>query len=119
MKATVVLGASNNPSRYSYMAVERLNRYNHKVYPLGIKKGKAAGIKIINDLPKLTDIHTVTLYINPKLQEQYYDYIVSLNPKRVIFNPGTENDELKNILENKNIEIVENCTLVMLSNNLF
>ncbi len=119
MKPTVVLGASNNPGRYSYMAVERLKRYNHKVYPVGIKKGEVAGEKIINDLPDIQGIHTVTLYLNSQRQKEYYDYILSLKPQRVIFNPGTENDELIEILNKNNIETVENCTLVMLSNNLF
>ncbi len=119
MIETVVLGASNNPSRYSYIAVERLKNYNHKVYPIGIKKGEIAGVKIINDLPIISNVHTVTLYLNPKRQKEYYNYILNLKPKRVIFNPGTENNELKEILEKNNIKTIENCTLVMLSNNLF
>lgn len=119
MGGTIVLGASNNSNRYSYLAVERLKQYNHKVYPVGIKKGEAAGIKIINDNPDLIDIHTITIYLNSQRQKEYYDYILKLKPKRVIFNPGAENQELKQILKKNNIETVENCTLVMLSNNLF
>lgn len=119
MKKTIVLGASTNPQRYSFMAVEKLQKYGFEVYPVGIKKGEINGIKILNDFPILNDIHTITIYLNKKNQEQYFDYILSVKPKRVIFNPGTENYEFQQILISKNIQVIENCTLVMLSSELF
>ncbi len=114
-KKTVVLGASTNPSRYSYIATQRLNKKEHPVYPIGIKKGAIEGIAIINDRPTIDDVDTITLYLNPTLQKEYYDYIFSLNPKRIIFNPGTENPELMKRATEKGIEVIAACTLVMLS----
>ncbi len=114
---TVVLGATTNPSRYAYRAVEALLNNNIEVVPIGIKKGETAGVKIINDLPLVEGVHTITLYLNPQVQKDYYAYILSLQPKRVIFNPGTENPELYQLLRQKSpethIEIA--CTLVQLS----
>ena len=115
MKKTIVLGASTNPSRYSYKAVNNLLDNNYEVIPMGIKKGEIRGLKIINDLPTFDDIDTITMYINPQRQKEYYDYIIKTNPKRIILNPGTENDELAKLARAKNIEVVENCTLVLLS----
>ena len=112
---TVVLGASNNPIRYSYTAVHQLLNRGHEVIPVGIKKGDIAGIPIQNGMPEIEDVHTITLYLNPKRQEQYYDYILGLNPKRIIFNPGTENPALIQLAQTKNIETEIACTLVMLS----
>jgi len=114
-KKTVVLGASTNPSRYSFLATQKLNQYGHEVVPVGIKKGAIEGIKILNDNPDVEGVDTITLYLNPKRQEQYYNYILGLNPKRIIFNPGTENPELINLAKEKGIEITIACTLVMLS----
>ena len=117
MKKTVVLGASTNPDRYSYKATSRLKAANHEVVPIGIKKGAIEGIDIIHGEPEIEGVDTITLYLNPKRQEQYYDYILSLKPKRIIFNPGTENPVLMKLAEESDIEIevVQACTLVMLS----
>jgi predicted CoA-binding protein len=114
MKKTVVLGASENPERYSYLAVEKLNKYGHPVVAIGNKVGKI-GQTSIQTLPtEEKEVDTVSLYLNPQIQKQYYDYIFSLHPKRVIFNPGTENDDLEDLLKSKGIEPLEACTLVLL-----
>lgn len=114
---TVVLGATTDPSRYAYSASEKLQEHRIEVIPVGIRKGECAGIAIQNNNPIVEGVHTVTLYINPEVQKSYYDYILSLKPQRVIFNPGTENAELYTLLEEKSpktkIEVA--CTLVMLS----
>ncbi|MCF0057296.1 CoA-binding protein [Dyadobacter sp. CY356] len=115
MKRTLIIGASANPSRYSFLAARKLNALGHPVILLGRRKGVVADQEIITEPVIFEDIDTVTLYINPTIQPSYYDYIISLNPKRVIFNPGTENPEFENILVNINIVPVEACTLVMLS----
>jgi predicted CoA-binding protein len=114
MKKTVVLGASDNPSRYSYLAVEKLNHYGHPVVAIGKKEGQVGDIKVQKESTDEKEVDTVTLYLNPQLQKQYYDYIVSLHPRRIIFNPGTENDELYDLAKSNGIEPVEACTLVML-----
>tara|TARA_R110002072_G_scaffold58432_7_gene149034 strand:- start:658 stop:1014 length:357 start_codon:yes stop_codon:yes gene_type:complete len=116
---TLVLGASSNPDRYSYLAVNRLIDHGHEVVPMGIKKGSVRGIQIKNSKVDLKDIDTVTLYLSPKNQLEYYDYLLKINPRRVIFNPGTINPELMKKLENGGIEVVDACTLVMLSANTF
>ena len=118
-KKTIVLGASNNPSRYSYKACIKLLRYGHEIFPMGIKNAEISGIKIINDLPEIKDINTVTLYIGPEKQDFYSNYILNLNPKRVIFNPGTENASLIDLFEQRGIKCVQDCTLVMLSQGIF
>jgi len=118
-KKTVVLGASQNEERYSNMAVKKLVAHNHPVIAIGNKAGIINDIKIIKDNPFLKDVDTVTLYLNPENQKPYYDYILSLNPKRIIFNPGTENDELENLAAAKGIKTMEACTLVLLSTNQY
>jgi predicted CoA-binding protein len=115
MKKTVVLGASDNPSRYSYLAVEKLNRYGHPVVAIGKKEGKVGATDVITMRPDEKEVDTVTLYLNPQHQKQYYDYILSLHPKRIIFNPGAENDELASLAKENGIQPVEACTLVLLS----
>ncbi|MCC6411349.1 MAG: CoA-binding protein [Saprospiraceae bacterium] len=115
MKKTLVLGATPNPSRFAYLATLRLRHYGHPVELVGIRQGDIAGIPISHDLQPLEAVHTVTLYLNPTRQKPYYDYILSLNPERIIFNPGTENPELEALAEAQGIESVEGCTLVMLS----
>ena len=115
MKKTIVLGASSNPTRYSYLATKKLKENSIEVIPIGVKEGTIEGISIVTDTPQYEDIDTVTLYLNPELQKQYYDYIFSLNPKRIIFNPGTENFELLKLAKEKGIETEIGCTLVMLS----
>ncbi len=114
-KKTVVLGASENPSRYSYLATTRLRAHGHPVVAIGNRAGKIGDTEIIKEHPALEGVDTVTLYLNPTNQKPYYDYILSLHPKRVVFNPGTENDELEQILEAKGIIAQEACTLVLLS----
>ncbi len=118
-KKTLVLGASLNPSRYSYLAIKRLVSHGQPTVAVGLKKGNVAGVDIENDLEDFEDVDTVTLYLNPQRQKQYYDYILSLRPNRVIFNPGTENPELFQLLRGKNIEIEIACTLIMLSTNQY
>ncbi len=114
-KKTVVLGASDNPSRYSYLAVERLNAHEHPVVAIGKKKGKIGDTSITAEHPPMDDVDTITLYLNPTNQIPYYDYILSLNPRRIIFNPGTENPELVKMAKEKGILPMYACTLVMLS----
>lgn len=111
---TLVLGASENPNRYSNMAILRLRTYGHKVKAIGKRKGKVDDVEITTEQAPYEDISTVTLYLNPENQKPYYDYILSLNPKRIIFNPGTENIELQSMAAKKGINIQEACTLVML-----
>ena len=114
MKKTVVLGASANPARYSYLAVEKLNRYGHAIVAIGKKEGIIGSNPIITSHPEEKDVDTVTLYLNPTSQKDYYQYILSLHPKRLIFNPGTENEELFDLAKANGIEPIEACTLVML-----
>lgn len=111
----MVLGASDNPSRYSFIAINRLRAHQHPVVAIGKKEGEVAGIHISKSQLIEEDVDTVTLYLNPTNQKPYYDYILSLKPKRIIFNPGTENDELIDLAEKNGIEPVIACTLVMLS----
>ena len=114
---TIVLGATTNPTRYAYLATQRLLEKEIEVIPVGIRKGVVAGIPIRNDLPIIENVHTITLYLNAQVQKDYYDYILNLKPQRVIFNPGTENTELYGILKQElpetKIEVA--CTLVLLS----
>ena len=119
MKKTVVLGASDNPSRYSFLAVERLREKGHPVVAVGKREGKIKDTPILTGEPLVNDVDTVTLYLNPVLQVAAYDYILGLKPRRVIFNPGTENDELEEMLRSKGIEPVEACTLVMLAAGMY
>jgi uncharacterized protein len=115
-KKTIVLGASTNETRYSNRAVKQLKRNGFEVVPVGIKKGAIEGIDILNGEPMIEDVHTITLYMNPARQIPHYNYIVNdLKPKRIIFNPGTENDELAQLANEKGIETEMSCTLVMLS----
>ena len=116
---TVVIGASPNPSRTSFLAVEKLNHARHEVIPVGIRDGMIGTHKIITGKPVVKDVHTVTLYIGPSNQPEWYDYIFSLTPKRIIFNPGTENPDLLQRAKDKGIEAVEFCTLVLLSTGQF
>lgn len=114
-KKTVVIGASNNPDRYSFKATIALQEHHHEVIPVGLKDGEINGIKINKDKIEIPDVDTVTLYVGPKHQPFWYDYIIGLKPKRVIFNPGTENPEFQEVLVQNNIEPIEACTLVILS----
>jgi len=120
-KKTVILGASTNPSRFSYQAANLLHRKGYDFVPVGIKRGTSAGRKIldIREKPVIEDIHTITLYMNPGNQVPYYDYIIRLKPVRIIFNPGTENEELDKLARSHRIETVFNCTLIMLSSGSY
>jgi uncharacterized protein len=112
---TLILGATPNPDRYAYRAAISLQKNGHEIVLVGIKQGQINGVTIQNGMPDVKHVHTVTLYVGPQNQRQYYDYILSLKPKRVIFNPGTENSEFENLLQQNKIEPVIACTLVMLS----
>jgi len=115
MKKTLILGASTNPSRYSNLAAQRLVAKGHPIVNVGLKAGEVAGVAI--EKPELihTDLDTITLYLGPQNQPEYYDYILKSKPKRIIFNPGTENSELEELAEAQGIECTEACTLVLLS----
>lgn len=112
---TLVIGASENPERYANIAIQRLKKYGHPVKAVGLRKGNVNGVEIETGLPEYTDIDTITLYVGPKNQHVFKDYILKLKPRRVIFNPGTESFEFEKQLIEAGIKPVEACTLVMLS----
>lgn len=115
-KRTLVVGASLKPERYSNMAVKRLLQHQHPVIAFGNEEGKIGETSIITEFPSREEnIDTVTLYLNPKRQEAYYDAILGLKPKRIIFNPGTENPILEQLAQQQGIATQEACTLVLLS----
>lgn len=116
---TLVLGASTKPERYSYKAIKMLRKYGHTVVAIGNRIGQIDDVFIIKETPILNDVNTIAMYLSPSNQKVYYDYIISLKPKRIIFNPGTENPELYNLAEKHNIEVIEWCVLVMLSSNKY
>lgn len=118
-KKTLLIGASVNPNRYSYLALNKLVKYGHPVVAIGNRKATVAGTVVETEKINFKDIDTVTLYINPGLQQQYYNYILSLQPKRIIFNPGTENDELEKLALKNNIRVQQACTLVLLGSNQY
>ena len=118
-KKTLVLGASGNPSRYSYLALLRLQSHQHPVVALGKRKAIVGSIPIETEKKIWEGIDTVTLYLNAFHQKEYYDYILSLKPKRIIFNPGAENDELAALAKQNNIQPLEACTLVLLSTSQY
>lgn len=117
-KKTAILGATTNPYRYAYLAAERLHAKDHEIVPIGIKKGEVFGNEILNlrDKPQVSDIDTITMYIGPQNQGEWEDYILSLNPKRIIFNPGSENAGLAKKAKEIGVEVLYACTLVMLGN---
>jgi uncharacterized protein len=114
-KATAVIGATHKNDRYAFLATVKLRRYGHKVYPVGIHEGDIEGEKILTGLPKLDDVDTVTMYVGPRNQPYWIEYILSLKPRRIIFNPGTENPELETKAIAQGIDCMHSCTLVMLS----
>jgi hypothetical protein len=118
-KKTLVFGASTNPSRYSYLAIHRLVNVGHEVVAFGLRNGNVAGVEIDTKLESYNEIDTITLYMNPQRQKEYYDYLISLYPKRIIFNPGTENPEFYKLLRERNIDFEQACTLVLLSVNQY
>ncbi len=119
MKRTLVLGASLKSNRYSYFAISRLLSFGNEVFAIGNKKGVVHGVQVETEKVLFSSIDTVTLYLNPKRQEDYYEYIISLQPERVIFNPGTENSELYKLLKQYDIFFEAACTLVLLSTNQY
>jgi predicted CoA-binding protein len=114
-KHTLVLGASLKPQRYSNLAVRRLAAHGHPVLAVGRREGSIDGVPVITSFPEGADIHTLTLYMNPDNQQAWHAAILGLKPKRVIFNPGTEDDRFARALQQQGVEVVEGCTLVMLS----
>ena len=118
-KKTLVIGGSPNPSRYSNKAIRKLISYKHTVVSLGLRKSEVESVEILTGFPDFKDIHTVTMYVGPAKQPEYYDFILGLNPSRIVFNPGTENDEFTQMAQEKGIEVVEHCTLVMLVDGLY
>ena len=116
---TLVIGASENPERYSNKAIRMLRKHGHTVVAVGHNPGKVEDVAFTISIPE--DLHpdTVTLYVNTAIQKEYYDQVVALKPRRVIFNPGTENEEFEALVEENGIEPVEACTLVLLSTNQF
>lgn len=118
-KKTVVLGASDNPARYSYLALKKLHANHHPIVAIGKKNGKVGDIDIQTDHMPVDAVDTITLYLNPQNQREYYDYILELKPNRIIFNPGTENEDLIKRAKENGIEPVIGCTLVMLSTGMY
>jgi uncharacterized protein len=120
-KKTVILGATTNPQRYAYLAAERLTNHDHEIVPISIKSGEVFGKKILDlkEKPALEDIDTITMYIGAHNQKEWEEYILSLHPKRIIFNPGSENPHLKKSAKEQGIEVLEACTLVMLGTGQF
>ncbi len=118
-KKTLVVGASTKPDRYAYLAITKLVEKGHSVLAIGQNAGEVAGVKIQTKAIPLKNIDTVTLYLNPTRQRDYYNYIIEAKPKRVIFNPGTENPEFSQLLELNNIKSEAACTLVLLSINQY
>ncbi len=116
VRKTVIIGATTNPSRYAFLAAQMLTSYQHEIVPVGIKEGSVFGKEILDifEKPEVKDVDTVTMYIGPHRQPEYYNYILGLKPKRIIFNPGTENDEFEKMAEAQGVEAVQGCTLVML-----
>lgn len=118
---TLIVGATPNPSRYAYVAAGMYEDKGYEFIPIGIKKGEVYGKEILDlrSKPNLKDIHTITLYIGPDHQGEWMDYLLSLHPKRIIFNPGTENPEFFQMAKAQGVEVVPACNLVMLSINQF
>ena len=118
-KKTLVIGASTNPIRYSYHAVISLRSHGHEIIALAKRKNQIGDVIIQTQFPDKESIHTVTMYIGAQHQPEYYNLVIDLQPKRVIFNPGTENPEFEKLLASSGIEVVKGCTLEMLSFNQY
>jgi predicted CoA-binding protein len=113
-KKTLVLGASPNPARFSFLAVSKLREHDHPVIAVGKKNSVVAGVPVQSEIAPIPDLDTVTMYLNTENQKNYYDYILSQHPRRVIFNPGAENPEFEKLLSDNGIKVLEACTLVLL-----
>lgn len=120
-KKTVIVGATPNQSRYAYLAAKMLTEYGHEIVPLGIRQGEVFGKEIIDirKKPSITAVDTITVYLSPVHQGEWMDYLLKLKPKRIIFNPGTENEVFEQAAEEIGIEAIEACTLVMLRSRQF
>ncbi len=118
-KKTVIIGASPNPARYAYVATQRLRRAGHEVVAVGLRPGQVGDVELRTDRPSIPDVDTVTLYVGPQHQAAWHDYILSLRPKRIIFNPGTENHALEQAAQALGIATEESCTLVMLASGVY
>jgi predicted CoA-binding protein len=120
-KKTVIIGATTNSTRYAYLAASMLTEYKHEIVPIGIKQGSLFGVAIQNIFkkPAVDKVDTVSLYIGPQHQPEHYEYILSLKPRRVIFNPGTENPEFEKMIEATGAEALEACTLVLLRSHQY
>lgn len=118
-KKVILLGASPKPFRYSYIAVKMLSSNGHEVWPLGRQEGDIAGNTIYTEFPDWKDTDTVTVYLRPENQAKYYESVFQYNPRRIIFNPGTENPEFKKLAEAKGVKVLEHCTLEMLEAEFF
>ncbi|TWJ03461.1 hypothetical protein JN11_01004 [Mucilaginibacter frigoritolerans] len=114
-KKTLVLGATPSSDKYAYLAANRLVSKGHAIVNVGLREGEVAGVPIEKPEVIHTDIDTITLYVGPQHQEKLYDYILNTHPRRIIFNPGTENSKLKRMANEKGIETEYACTLVLLS----
>ncbi|HSD13313.1 MAG TPA: CoA-binding protein [Flavobacterium sp.] len=116
---TLVIGASVHPERYSFLAVNSLLEHGHEVVAIGGHKDTIGDVKIETEKLPFENVHTVTMYLNPTHQKEYYDYVISLKPQRVIFNPGAENEAFFDLLEKEHIPFESACTLVLLATNQF
>ena len=118
-KKTLVVGASEKPQRYANKAIHKLLNYGYEVVPLAPRPGPVAGVPFVTGYPELKDIHTITLYIGPARQTSFYEYLLSLKPKRIIFNPGTENDIFMQKAQEQGVETIQDCTLIMLDTGMY
>lgn len=119
IKKTLVIGGSLKPERFSNRAINMLTDYKQPTVSIGLREGDVAGVSIQTGKPEFNEIHTVTMYLGPQNQASFYDYILELNPRRIIFNPGTENYEFEKRAKEQGIEVVQNCTLIMLGNGSY
>jgi uncharacterized protein len=119
LKHTLVFGASLREDRYSNAAIHSLLNHGHTVSAVGLRSGTIRDVWVQTGTPAIDGIHTITLYLNPRNQVPYYDYLLGLNPRRIIFNPGTENPELRSLAKARGMEVVYDCTLYMLSLGMY
>lgn len=118
-KKTLVLGGSSNPARYSYLAINKLREHHHPVFAIGKRPAQVADVDVMQEMKPVPGLDTVSIYLNAGNQKNYYDFILAQQPRRVIFNPGAENPEFQKILSDHGIQVLEACTLVLLSTGQF